>query len=297
MKLLISIKHKFPFLKITTIKKQDLLKELKSYIKIIIIANIILLTTIILTFLSYYLYYYHFLLSTPNEVIKKAYDVEKINIWVDHTRGKFSITPLSNFNHNTINLWNWMNDISKKINMWRVFSVNNSVTTVCVYFSKNFILDHKLSHKGWRFVSKQLRFSEFVNKFTKDNYAYIQWLAIPTAAIKRYNNINSKECNYAIVLMKWFDKDVFYHEMWHIVNYYMYQNNEKFREEFNNKFQQYFDKSKKDDFITKYGSTDFYESFAVIFDKIISWNIRYSMNKTYLLNKKIDFIKKWTWEK
>jgi len=93
--------------------------------------------------------------------------------------------------------------------------------------------------------------------------------------------------------MRWHNDSVFYHEFWHIVNYILYNYNNKFRQEFNNKFIQLFDDSGRDDFITEYAKTNVFEDFAVIFENIINWNIQKYEWKTYLLDQKINFIKKW----
>lgn len=121
-----------------------------------------------------------------------------------------------------------------------------------------------------------------------NKWTVIKWLTVPKSLNNKYLIPNL--CDYTIILMRWSDENTFYHEFWHFVNFYLYDNNQEFRQEFNTIWSKYFSESQKLDFVRPYWATNELEDRATIFRFLVQKNI---LNNTYLLNKKTNFMKKW----
>lgn len=271
-------KKKFPFIKLKRIKektlKQKILKSLFHIFNIILIA-------VVVSWWTFYQDYYSDFIKNDRNVIR---DTRK------------SILTIKLWSWQLIYTWNnkmfqgWIKQLGNKLNLKHIFQYNNmkSEIKICLFKSNKIMLNNPSEIDADEYTGD---FITAFKNFITWKASYVNWLAMKKFAFYKYW-IKDKECDYAIFIFKFANKKTFYHEFWHIVDYYLSDNNNQYRQARENIFKKkYFKESWKLDFVREYWSTNSYEDIATIVWSYVNWeNIE---NKTYLLNKKINFLKKY----
>ena len=158
---------------------------------------------------------------------------------------------------------------------------------ICLFKSNKILMNNPSETNADEYTGSFL--SSF-KKFVKWDLFFVDWLAMKKYAFHTYW-INDSDCDYAIILFKFANTKTLYHEFGHIIDYYSVDNNSQYKQERKKIWEKYFKESWKFDFVRKYWSTNSYEDFATIIASYLNWENIY--NRTYLLNKKIEFLKKY----
>ena len=223
----------------------------------------------ILLFLAWSWYYYfsekYFTLNKINLEIQNNWKEKfKIFLWwkkIDW-KNKYIIYTWNNFF-----LKKYFSDIENKIKLDKIFQRNDNIQkwylNVCIYKTnfywwKDVKEQYWITEKEWKQLnlSKKLDILwkisiknwEAIDYIDKKNNTWLNIILKRSWISKEYIKNN---CDYIILLYWdfskyfWMQESTFFHEFWHIIQFYLYNNNQYYKEEIYPKLKQLYIKSVK----------------------------------------------------